>query len=316
MSKLAVDQPSREWVASKTDDYPSRTGHNTQLIGRRDPVVYAAENQIPPVDRSLIDSYAEQGFVVLDNVFTADEIAIFQQELELLRHDEKIQQSGKVISESNSTDVRSIFQVHESSAVFRELSADKRLVDLARYLLADEVYIHQSRLNYKPGFRGKEFYWHSDFETWHVEDGMPCMRALSMSIALTENFDSNGPLLLIPGSHKQYVACEGKTPENHYLSSLKKQEYGVPPDDSLEMLAAQGGIVIATGKPGSVTVFDCNVMHGSNGNITPFPRSNAFFVYNAVSNKVVRPFSGQVPRPEHICTRKNIKPVPRLQGFK
>src|SRR3546814_10756649 len=44
-----------------------------------------------------------------------------------------------------------------------------------------------SRLNYKPGFKGKEFYWHSDFETWHVEDGMPQMRALSMSILLAEN---------------------------------------------------------------------------------------------------------------------------------
>lgn len=62
-----------------------------------------------------------------------------------------------------------------------------RLLDIAQFLLDDEVYIHQSRLNYKPGFRGKEFYWHSDFETWHVEDGMPRLRALSISITLTEN---------------------------------------------------------------------------------------------------------------------------------
>ena len=293
------------------DVYASRNGQNARLVGRRDPVVHASKEQAPPVDRSFINTYNEQGFVVLNDVFTPDEVSTFQQELERLRAAQKSQQSGDVITEPNSNEVRSIFRVHESSRVFKALAVDERLVDLARYLLDDEVYIHQSRLNYKPGFRGKEFYWHSDFETWHVEDGMPRMRALSMSITLTENFDYNGPLMLIPGSHQQYVVCEGETPEDHHLASLQKQEYGVPSDDCMKSLTAQGGIVSATGKPGSVIVFDCNIMHGSNGNITPFPRANAFFVYNALSNKIVNPFCAQAPRPEHICTRKNIIPIPK-----
>src|SRR3546814_8501331 len=82
------------------------------------------------------------------------------------------------------------------------LAADDRLAGVARFLLGDDVYVHQSRLNYKPGFVGKEFYWHSDFETWHVEDGMPQMRALSMSILLAPNTVLNGPLMIIPGSHR------------------------------------------------------------------------------------------------------------------
>jgi ectoine hydroxylase len=44
-------------------------------------------------------------------------------------------------------------------------------------------------------------------------------------------------------------------------------------------------------------------MHGSNGNITPYPRANAFFVYNAVSNALVEPFGGMPPRPEFIASR-------------
>jgi len=86
-------------------------------------------------------------------------------------------------------------------------------------------------------------------------------------------------LLLIPGSQRFYVSCSGKTPPDHFKSSLQKQELGVPDDDSLHELASRGGIVTATGKPGSVIVFDSNTMHGSNGNITPFPRSNVFFVF-------------------------------------
>src|SRR5690606_39163792 len=156
--------------------------------------------------------------------------------------------------------------------------------------LDSEVYIHQSRVNLKPGFHGKEFYWHSDFETWHVEDGMPRMRAVSCSILLTPNTPYNGPLMLVPGSHKQYVACVGRTPEDHYTQSLRRQEFGVPDDDSLARLVEQGGIEAPTGPAGSLLLFDCNTMHGSSSNISPFPRSNLFFVYNSVENRVQAPY--------------------------
>jgi len=311
MNKLVLARAPEDLDASETDLYPSRNGQNSKLIKRKDPVVYAANDQKTPVDMAVINSYNEQGFVVLTDVFTPEEVGTFQQELERLKTDPQIQNSGVIITEPSSNDVRSVFRIHESSAIFKALTADERLADLARYILDDDVYIHQSRLNYKPGFRGKEFYWHSDFETWHVEDGMPRMRALSMSITLTENFDSNGPLMLIPGSHKQYVVCEGETPDDHYQASLKKQDYGVPSDDCLQQLAEEGGVVSAITKPGSVVVFDCNLIHGSNGNITPYPRSNIFLVYNALSNKVVNPFCVHPPRPEHICTREFISPLPR-----
>ena len=293
----------------RNDRYPSRGLQEAQLLDRQDPIVYAPETKPAPIETRLVEQYSERGFILLENVFSPEEVSTFQQELDRLRKDEAIKASGETITESDSGEVRSVFKVHEVSPLFNKLSKDIRLVGLAEYLLNDQIYIHQSRLNYKPGFRGKEFYWHSDFETWHVEDGMPAMRALSMSITLTENDENNGPLMLIPGSHKKYVVCEGETPKQHFKASLKKQEYGIPDDKSLSQLAASGGIVAATGKPGSVIVFDCNIMHGSNGNITPYPRSNAFFVYNAISNRVTEPYCDQPPRPEYICSRKHIDVV-------
>jgi ectoine hydroxylase len=129
------------------------------------------------------------------------------------------------------------------------------------------------------------------------------MRALSVSIALTENLPFNGALMLIPGSHRVYVACVGRTPDNHYKQSLKKQEYGVPDDGSLTTLADRGGIEMPTGPAGSAVFFDCNTMHGSGSNISPYPRSNVFLVFNSVENQLQDPFCGLPPRPEHIATR-------------
>jgi len=56
-------------------------------------------------------------------------------------------------------------------------------------------------------------------------------------------------------------------------------------------------------------VFDCNTMHGSNGNITPYGRSNAFIVFNAWSNRLVAPFGDTKPRPEFIAHREVDGPI-------
>nr|WP_285506503.1 phytanoyl-CoA dioxygenase family protein [Actinokineospora sp. NBRC 105648] len=173
----------------------------------------------------------------------------------------------------------------------------------ARQVLGSEVYVHQSRVNYLPGFRGRGFYWHSDFETWHAEDGMPTPRAVSMSIALTANHPFNGGLMVIPGSHRTFVPCVGETPVDHYRASLREQEIGVPGQAHLTRLAVEHGIDQFTGTAGSALLFDANLMHGSGNNITPFPRSNIFVVFNSVENTLVEPYAAPAPRPDFIAAR-------------
>jgi ectoine hydroxylase len=291
------------------DLYPSRQKPHPELLPRLDPVAYSQWAPGAPVSREQAGRFDRDGYLVLETVFSAAETAMLQAETKALLANPAAVDAQTIITERGSDEVRSIFKVHEQSAVMARLAADARLADVARFLLGDEVYVHQSRLNYKPGFKGKEFYWHSDFETWHVEDGMPRMRALSMSVLLAPNTPNNGPLMLIPGSHRSFLSCVGETPENHYLSSLKKQEYGVPDEANLARLAEANGIVAPTGEPGTVVIFDCNMMHGSNGNITPLPRANAFIVYNAVSNALAAPFGGRAPRPPFIATRGAVQPM-------
>lgn len=297
------------------DDYPSRQADRPQILERLEPVVRGAWTPEAPLVREQARQFARDGFLVLENLFEDAEVEALCEEATRLRTaPDGMLEPETVIAEPDSGAVRSVFEVHRQSRLFGRLAADARLARVACFLLGEEVYIHQSRMNYKPGFRGKEFYWHSDFETWHVEDGMPRMHALSVSVLLTENTPHNGPLMLIPGSHRHYVSCVGETPEENYKKSLRAQEYGVPDDDSLSWLVAQGGIQAPTGPAGTVVVFDCNTMHGSASNITPNPRSNAFIVYNAVSNMLEAPFGPPVPRPEFIAARDSVTPVRPVSG--
>ena len=284
------------------------------MLPRLDPVVHSDWSETAPLTQQQAKQFDRDGFLVLKDVFSPDEVIFLQKQAKDLLSGPDGLNPETIITEPGSQEIRSIFEIHTQSSVISRLAADARLADVAQFLLNDKVYIHQSRLNYKPGFEGKEFYWHSDFETWHVEDGMPRMRALSMSVLLVENTPDNGPLMLMPGSHRAFLTCIGATPEDHYRMSLKKQEYGVPDRQSLTELADRHGIVAPTGKPGTVVIFDCNTMHGSNGNITPFPRANAFFVYNAVSNRLQSPFGVKKPRPPFIAARGEPKPLVPQRG--
>ncbi|CAM4201540.1 ectoine hydroxylase [Paenibacillus alkaliterrae] len=286
------------------DKYPSRVKDKPAVLKRKDAVLYSEWSEQSPLSREQSDFYEKNGFLVLDSFFSEKDLSEWRSELKKLNDVYREEEAEHVILEPESREVRSVFAVHDNNERLKQLAAHPRLVAIANYLLGSDTYIHQSRINFKPGFTGKEFYWHSDFETWHVEDGMPSMRAFSCSISLTDNFQHNGPLMVIPGSHTKFISCVGRTPDNHFKQSLRRQEYGVPDPDSLEMLSKEGGIHTITGKAGSIVLFDCNTMHGSNSNISPDPRSNVFLVYNSKENKLQEPYSGQKPRPRYIASRE------------
>ena len=291
--------------------YASRSRLAEPSRRRNEPVVWSSWRPGAPLRIDEKRSFEENGYLVFRRRLSPGEVARLRAEADRLRDGAAtIVDAETVVREPAGDSVRSIFEVHRQSSVFRELTADVRLLDVARWLLGDDVYVHQSRLNYKPGFEGEPFPWHSDFETWHSEDGMPQMRAVSASVLLDDNTACNGPLMVIPGSHLRFFPCAGETPEEHYRESLRRQRYGVPDPDLLTELARTHGIEALTGEAGTIVVFDCNLLHASAGNITPLPRSNLFLVYNAVSNRLGDPQDGLRPRPEFLASRR-FEPVER-----
>ncbi|MEU2822147.1 MULTISPECIES: ectoine hydroxylase [unclassified Streptomyces] len=286
----------------RADLYPSR-GAAEMTTPRQDPVIWSAPGAPGPIAAKDLQSYEHDGFLTVDQLITPDEVAVYRAELDRLISDPLIRADERSIVEKQSQNVRSVFEVHKISEVFAELVRDERVVGRARQILGSDVYVHQSRINVKPGFGASGFYWHSDFETWHAEDGLPNMRTVSVSIALTENFDTNGGLMIMPGSHKTFLGCAGETPKDNYKKSLQMQDAGTPSDEALTKMADRHGIRLFTGKAGSATWFDCNAMHGSGDNITPYARSNVFIVFNSVENTAQEPFAAPIRRPEFIGAR-------------
>ncbi|WP_260425396.1 ectoine hydroxylase [Halomonas sp. YLB-10] len=298
------------------DLFPTRLERKLGMFERIDPVVHYDEQQRAngPLSEEELDEFDRKGFLSFENFFDKEEMDAFIQELREYEEDEDLKLSEGTVLEPGKQEIRSIFGIHQVSDRFSRLTRDPRLLAMVQQILGSDVYIHQSRINYKPGFKGKGFDWHSDFETWHSEDGMPRMRSLSCSIILTDNGEFNGPLMLIPGSHKQFVPCVGRTPEDNYKESLKSQDIGVPDAASLKKLMLENDIEAPKGDSGSLVMFECNTLHGSNINMSCWPRSNLFFVYNSVENTLHDPYCGNKPRPEFLATRKDYSPLTPVEG--
>jgi len=308
------------------DEYPTRSNGSVELLDRRHPVVYPSVHGHGggwPLSTEDVERFDRDGFVVVDRLVDAATVEALREEVTRLATDAAVAESGRVVREPGGDAVRSVFEVHAVSRLVAEVVTDAGVVGMAEQLLGSPVYVHQSRVNRKPAFAGKGFAWHSDFETWHAEDGMPTPRAVSLSLALTANYWHNGSLMIVPGSHRVFVPTAGETPEDHYRQSLRRQEVGVPSEEALAALVARGGgggddgggadgggVAVVTGEPGSAVLFDANAMHGSTENMTPFPRTNLFVVYNSVDNRLVGPFAARAPRPEFVASRRFDPVVP------
>ncbi len=115
---------------------------------------------------------------------------------------------------------------------------------------------------------------------------------MNIAVFLDEVMPINGPLMLIPRSHKQGTLAAG-----HDLQTTSYPLWTLH-EEVVAKLVAEAGIVAPTGKPGSVLMFHGNLVHGSSGNITPYPRRIVYLTLCAVSNYIRKP-----TRPEWIAHR-------------
>lgn len=282
------------------DYYSTRVG-KTEVIERQDPVVHSENNH--NLSQERLASYRKNGFLFFPSFLSSSTLSSFKKEVREIKNQRENYNRKNYITEPHSQALRSVFNIHLENKLFSKFFKSRQILDVVEDVLGKQIYIHQSRINYKPAFSGKEFYWHSDFETWHAEDGMPRMKALSCSLYLDDNNEFNSPTMVIPGSHRYFISCIGKTPLEHHKYSLKKQEYGVPSGESIQLLMERFGIYLPKGPAGSLLVFDCNLLHGSNSNISPYPRSNLFFVFNREDNHLHEPFAAKEKRPNYLAAR-------------
>ena len=203
------------------------------------------------------------GWLFLENLFSAEEVAVLMSDVPrifALRRDE-------VVREKDGQTPRTAFAAQYYSEPFQRLSRHPRLVEPVRQILDGEVYIHQFKVNAKAAFDGDVWQWHQDYGTWSRDDGMPEARALNIALFLEDVTACNGPLMLIPDSHRDGVLGAG-----HELATTSYPLWTLN-QETVTRLANEKGMVAPLGKAGSVLMFHGYLVHGSPGNMSPYSRT-------------------------------------------
>jgi ectoine hydroxylase len=245
-----------------------------------------------------IKTFDELGYLFFPNCFSEEEIELLGHEAQAI-----LMQDRQEVWREKSGAPRTAFAAHTFSEVFGLLARHPRLVEPLRQYFGEEVYVHQFKLNAKAAFEGDVWQWHQDYGTWARDDGMPEPRAMNIAVFLDEVMAINGPLMIIPKSHRHGTLAAGhdKQTTSYPLWTLDKETV----TRLAEEAKAFGGIVAPTGKPGSVLMFHGNLVHASPPNITPFPRKIVYLTLCAVSNHITK-----FTRPEWIAHRDFTPIVP------
>ena len=234
-----------------------------------------------------IEEFRSEGWLFLPEVFDSEEVSLLKAEAEAI-----YRQHRPEVWREKSGAPRTAFAAHTYREPFRVLGAHPRLILPVEQIFGEKLYMHQFKINAKSAFTGEVWQWHQDYGTWKRDDGMPEPRAMNISVFLDEVMHINGPLLLVPKSQ-----TSGDLKASHDTETTSYPLWTLD-EETVTRLVREGGIVAPTGKPGGVLMFHANLVHGSAGNITPYPRKIVYLTLNAVSNYIRTP-----TRPEFIAHR-------------
>lgn len=249
----------------------------------------------------LCKIYREEGFAKHEGIFSETEIQKIQSDTARISSQEF---PGHIREEHKKT-YRAFHGCHLYNKTFRELVRHPILIKTAQELLADEVYVHQLKINTKRPLHGEAWPWHQDYIFWRNHDGLESDQVTNVMIHLDPVTMDNGPLIFIPKSHQW-----GCLDEHTKINSSPNWEGDVSnnltyqiEDNFVEGLIKQFGIAHTTGPSGSAWWFSGNTCHASSGNPSKFDRNVVIITYNAVKNAPKTDGDKFGKRPEFLCAK-------------
>ena len=238
--------------------------------------------------KEQVARFHKEGYLFLPETFNLEEVEVMRN-----ASSDIFQSEREEVWREKSGAPRTAFACHKYSKAFEILAHDPRLVNPVKQLLEEEVYIHQFKINAKAAFTGDVWQWHQDFPTWNKDDGMPQPRAMNISVFLDDVLPVNGPLMFLPGSHRH-----GALQSEHDTNTTAYPLWTLDNEVVTELAKSGGGVAAPTGKAGGLLLHHGNLVHGSSGNITPYPRRIVYLTLSTLSNAITKP-----TRPEFIAHR-------------
>jgi ectoine hydroxylase len=241
-----------------------------------------------------VDQYERDGFLTVPNLFSIDEVNTLCAAFEA---DARVPGPQRIL-EDGSDLVRGVYASHERQPEFAELVRTPRLLRPVHTLLSESVYLYQMKVNAKPAFGGDKWSWHQDYLAWQLTDQLPSPKLINVAVLLDDATEFNGPLIVVPGSHRAGLLRETRADQHRSTQHLDPDDISLGTKEMGE-LVAEHGLHSIKGPAGSVVFFHSEIVHGSAPNMSPTPRRLLILTYNDTSNLPPVPNL----RPEYLASR-------------
>ena len=223
------------------------------------------------LSKDEINFYNDQGYLLVEDVISENQhkemLALvdgFFEKSKMIRENDNIFDLEDGHSSDNPR-LKRIKQPHQHSQFFWDIIKESKIEQILTDLLGDNVSLKTSKLNTKAPGGGAAVEWHQDWAFYpHTNDNV-----LALGLMLNDVDIDNGPLMVIPKSHKGPVLSHSN---NGVFCGA------IDPDDSdFDMSKA----VTLTGKARSITIHHARTLHGSSPNNSDRDRLVLFYECNS-----------------------------------
>ncbi len=215
------------------------------------------------IHEAEVAQYREHGFLVVPDLLDGAELAALHAVIaELLAGAADVDTHTDVYDlepghTRQAPRVRRIKTPHKLHAVFDRVIRKPQVIAVLQALLGPDIRLHGSKLNMKSPRYGSPVEWHQDWAFYpHTNDDL-----LAVGVMLDDVTEENGPLLVVPGTHKGPVW-------NHHGEDGRFCGAIDPAEIATEIRRA----VPLKGKAGSMSFHHVRLLHGSALNTSERPR--------------------------------------------
>lgn len=211
--------------------------------------------------------YAENGYLKVENAVTPEQLARLRElTYGLIDASRGVTESNAAydLDRGHSAEAPRLTRIklpHKQDPYFWEVLRSSAMTEVLNELLGPDTVLLTSKLNTKAPGGGRAVEWHQDWAFYpHSNDDL-----LAFGLMLEDVDEANGPLMVIPGTHKGPIL-------SHHANGVFAG--AIDPDDPL---FEKDRIVTLTGKAGDMTVHHVRTLHGSAPNTSDRARLILFY---------------------------------------
>jgi len=238
--------------------------------------------------------YFENGYLLIERVIAQQWIdRLLDATAEMVERSRPLRKSDVMfdLEPDHSADeprLRRLSSPADHHPAYREFVSGFPLADIAADLVGPDVKFHHSKLNFKWAKGGEEVKWHQDITFWPHTNYSP----LTMGTYLYDVDDDQGPLGVIPGSHRGDLYNQYDE-EDKWVGCLQVTD--------LQQIDLRKAVYLG-GPAGSVTIHNCRTIHGSKRNLSVTGRPLLLNVYSSADafpytpNPLFSRYAGKIVR--------------------